>query len=597
MDSLHGCDANGRLLDLNFHEFLSQGSAFSNYEPGVNPFSGSPIGRPFTLTETLLSVDSAETSRSRVSASSWDSSEVTVCPSPGHNDDFCGPNSELQHSDTSGFLISAAPKPPKESPARRRTPRSKSRNRQAGGDGKGDLQLESEGGWDGKKPGLRRDSLPEPKLNCPFYLKDPAKHHKCSGLRVWKNLREHLFRKHRQPTKKTRDKHDRETTYSGAALDELSGITEEQEYAIRRLRRGKRMPLEDVWFEIWRILFPDSSCPLPHFLIQRRPEDDKSNLTEADFRLLSSGEFQLWVQSFAGMSNMDEDQRAEICKELIQTFNSRRLGQNIPVPLSQVSQQEDSTDQDATPEPLPANQGEPVEFSQDLEFQGGVFGDSPFTSSVVSSPDSDTEPPLFDSIRRILSADPSYAAEDVISAIQRRSYGNTLALTTGPGSEFAMIDSLKLEASSDQECTSRGTNKRSIVASGPSETPANKKQKTCTPCDGDGFNEERGGSNNNAGVDGGGTGGGTGEDGAGFGRDEYQRGSDGDGGDNNGGGGDEDGGSGGGGGGGGTTPPHTPDESSGGWICPYCLKFVEITSIKGFKACGRPGFRSRDQLR
>lgn len=596
MDSLQGCDSNGKpeLVDFDFKifdEFVFQDPvevpAYIQYEPGVDPFSGTRIDRPFNPTDSLHCANSATPSRPWDSAGSWDSSEVTVCPSPGHNDDFPGPKAKLHHSDTYHFLPLAAPKPPRESPTRRNAPRSKSRNRQTSGDGGEDLQLESEGGWDGKKPGLRHNSLPEPKLNCPFYLKDPAKHHKCSRLWVWKNLREHLFRKHRQPAKKTRDRLGGETTCSGAAIDEPFGITKEQEYAIRRVRRGKRMSLEDVWFEIWRIIFPDSSCPLPHFLIQRPPEDDKRSLTEADFRLLSSEEFRLWVQSFPGMSSVDEDQRAEICKELIQTFNSRRLGQDIPVPLAQVSQQEDSTDKDATPETPAANQGEPVEFLQDLEYLGDVFGDSPLTSSVASSPDAETEPPLFDSIRRILSADPSYAAEDVISAIKKRSDGNILALTTEPGSESPIIDSLKSEAQSGQECTSRGTNKRSIGASGPSETPANKKQKTCTPCDADGVNEERGGSNDDAGVDGGGTS----EDGDEVGEDGEKRGSDGDG------GGDEDRGSGGGGGGGGTTPPHTPDESSGGWICPYCLKFVEITSVKGFKACGRPGFRSRDQLR
>ncbi|KAK2605432.1 hypothetical protein N8I77_008269 [Diaporthe amygdali] len=226
----------------------------------------------------------------------------------------------------------------------------------------------------------------------------------------------------------------------------------------------------------------------------------------------------------------DEDQAAEICKEPIQTFNAKWLGQDTL--LSPISRPENVTSQSATFNPLATTQKEPSEVPQDSEFLGGAFGNSPSTSSVGSSPDSDTEPPLFASIRRILSADPSYAAEDVISAIEKRSGGKTFVLA-GSGSEPAIIEGLISEAPAGQESTSQGAKKRPTTSGG-SKSQANKKQKTRTPSDADEDDEDGSGSNSD-------------EDG-------------------------DDKGSGGGGGGGDGTPRHTRDESFEGWICPYCLE-------------------------
>lgn len=528
-----------------------------------------------------VSYETLEPAQSK--SSDW--SEPTVCLSPGH---FSG----LQHSDPSSFPIWSPSKPPQESPAWRDSPL-KSQKRPRGS--VGGKALESDGGWGGKK--LRRASQPEPKLNCPFYLKDPVRHHECSNCQFgdWARLREHLFRRHLQPVhclicgivfrgdvKEARSaKNCHERTCSEATFEKPPGITEEQEYLIRRLTgRGKRAANQDVWLAGWRILFPDSALPLQPFSTQRRPQDDASNLTDADLRLLDSGEFRLWIQSFPGLSSVGEDQRTEICKEFIQTFNAKLLGQDTR--SSQVSRREDGTNQDAAFKPPSATQGEPSQFPQDLEFLGDAVGDTPSTSSAGPSPDADTESPLFASIRRILSADPSYAAEDVISAIRKRSGGKALALP-GSGSEPAVIDGLTSKAPAGQESTSQGTKKRPIRTSGRSESPANKKQKTCTPSDADGDEEGGSGSNGDAGDD---------DDDKSSDGDGGDRDTDGNGGDGNDGGGDGDSG-----GGDGTPPRHTPDEPSEGWICPYCLKYVEITCIKGFEACGRPGFRSRDRLR
>ncbi|KAL2280361.1 hypothetical protein FJTKL_12601 [Diaporthe vaccinii] len=561
----------------------------------VRPYTSLQLNaRLFKDEYPSVSYETLEPEQSK--SSDW--SEPTICLSPGHHDGSSLLRPELQHSDPSSFPTWSASKPPQESPAWRHSPL-KSRKRPRGSEGGDDL--ESDGGWDGKK--LRRGAQPKPKLYCLFFIKDPVKHHDCSNCQFgdWARLREHLFRKHRQPVhcpvcgivfrgdvkeaKNARDEHIHECSGSFFKEQEPSGITEEKEDLIRTLTwRGKRTANQDVWLAGWRILFPNSALPLQPFFIQRRPQDDASNLTDADFRLLASREFRLWIQSFPGLSSVGEDQRTEICKELIQTFNARLLGQDTR--SSQVSRREDGTNQDAAFKPLFSTQWVSSDVPQDLEFLGDAFGDSPSTSSAGPSPDADTESPLFASIRRILSADPSYAAEDVISAIKKRSDGKVLAL---PGSEPAVIDSLISKAPAGQESTSQGTKWRPIGRSGRSESPENKKQKTCTPSDADGDDEGGSGSNGDAGDDGG-----LGEDGDdkssdGDGRD---RDTDGNGADGNDGGGDGDSGS-----GDGTPPHHTPDEPSEGWICPYCLKYVEITCVKGFEVCGRPGFRSRDRLR
>lgn len=287
-------------------------------------------------------------------------------------------------------------------------------------------------------------------------------------------------------------------------------------------------------------------------IIRRRPPEDKNDLTETDLELSNLEEFQLWTRSFPGMSSVSEDHRAEICNGLIQTFNAKRPGEDTR--SSQVTCREDGTNQGAKFSPPAAAHGDPRKFPQDLESPGGASGDSPSTSSTGPSPYADTVSTLFASIRRILSADPSNSAEDIISAIQKRSYAINLGLS-GPHFEHAITDALTSEATAGQESTSQGTKETPIGTSGRSRLPEKKRQKTCTPSDAEGDDED--GS----------------EDGEG----------------------DSDGG--GGGGRAGPPPSRTPEKPSERWMCPYCLHYVEITRFKGFESCGRPGFLSRDQLR
>lgn len=273
------------------------------------------------------------------------------------------------------------------------------------------------------------------------------------------------------------------------------------------------------------------------------------------------------------MADVGEEQRADICRELIQTLKTRLLGQDARLP--QVSRQDVVEDQEATLKPAATTQGETSEFSQDfellqelklsqelewhqeirsqqeLEFPQNVeileveSNHIPPTSSVGSSPDADMESPLFASIRRVLSPDGLYTAEDLVSTIKKQSSGEIVASGSGP----TFFDNLALEVSPAHESTSGGGKKRPTTASGQCKSSSNKKQKTGSASDADKDDEDGGG----------------------------------DGGD--------------GGGGGGTPPDNKPDEPSDGWMCPYCLKYVEITCIKDFKACGRPGFHRRGDLR
>lgn len=252
------------------------------------------------------------------------------------------------------------------------------------------------------------------------------------------------------------------------------------------------------------------------------------------------------------MSGVGEDHGAEICEGLIQTSNARCPEEDTR--SSQVACREDGTDQGAKFNPPAAAHGDPRKFPQDLESPGGASGNSPSTSSTGPSPSADTVSPLITSIPRILPEDPSHSAQDTISAIQKRSDAKTVALS-GPDSEHAINDALTSEAAAGQESTSNGTKRRPIGTSGRPRSQANKKQKTCAPSEADGDDED--GS----------------EDGEG----------------------DSDGG--GGGGGDGPPPTRTPRKPFEGWMCPYCLHYVEITCVKDFESCGRPGFCSRNGLR
>lgn len=500
----------------------------------------------------------------RSTASYW--SESTVCPPQGHLLWPLGPPPKLEQSDPSRSAFEPASESPQDSTAWRRRA-SKSRNHSKDANGDGDEGLASEGGCGGQELHPKGPWL-EPQLKCLFYLENPVKHQQCANchFREWAALRQHLFRKHRQPAKSARADYNRDTESSEAIFEAPSGITEDQEHAIRNLtQRGRKFAIEDVWRAGWKILFPASPHSWSTRSISRHRQYDLKDLTEADTRLLASGEFQLWIQNLPGMADVGEEQRADICRDFIQTSKARWLGQDTP--LSQVPRQEVVEDHDATLNFAATTQGEPSDFlqyyelaqefelAQELEFPQEFesleveSGDIPPTLSIGSPPDVDMESPLYASIRRVLSPDGLYAAEDLISAIKKRSEGKIVASGSGPAS----FDNLELEAPAGQESTSGGGKKRPTTASGQCNSSSNKKQKTSSP-DADEGDEDGGGN----GGDGGGSDGG---------------------------------------GGGGTPPDHIPDESFDGWICPYCLKYVEITCIKDFQACGRPGFRNRDDLR
>ncbi|KAF3762579.1 hypothetical protein M406DRAFT_332954 [Cryphonectria parasitica EP155] len=171
----------------------------------------------------------------------------------------------------------------------------------------------------------------------------------------------------------------------------------------------------------------------------------------------------------------------------------------------------------------------------------------------------EAESPLFSSIRRVLSADPSYSAEAIISAIKEQSADESRLLS----SANQLVDdhpisnelSSPREVPSGQQSTSK---KRSAGQTGRQSSSANKKSKTSVPPNGDDDGD-------GAGDDGSGSGGG--------GRDDK---------DNR---GDRNSGQ-----------QASRPEVSQGWKCPYCHRYGDITFQMKFRSCGRPGFRGRDDF-
>ncbi|KAG6357156.1 hypothetical protein INS49_015033 [Diaporthe citri] len=131
-------------------------------------------------------------------------------------------------------------------------------------------------------------------------------------------------------------------------------------------------------------------------------------------------------------------------------------------------------DQGVTFKPPAATQWEPSEFPQVLEFLGDAFGDSPSTSSVGPSLDTDTESYLFASIVEYCRQNPRIPSK----------------------TSFRRSKRVQMERLSPF---------RDLAPGLPSST-AHKKQKTCTPSDADGDAEDGSGSNGDAGDDGSGDG-------------------------------------------------------------------------------------------
>ncbi|KAG6358183.1 hypothetical protein INS49_014067 [Diaporthe citri] len=114
-------------------------------------------------------------------------------------------------------------------------------------------------------------------LACPFYKHYPFQHRKCLALslRRPKDVKQHIYRSHTKPefycarcyhifhSATERDTHWRESLcdrLDSPTLLQFQGITEDQ-----RKRLNEKLPrelaVEDQWFQIYTIIFPD--CALP----------------------------------------------------------------------------------------------------------------------------------------------------------------------------------------------------------------------------------------------------------------------------------------------------------------------------------------------
>lgn len=166
----------------------------------------------------------------------------------------------------------------------------------------------------------------------------------------------------------------------------------------------------------------------------------------------------------------------------------------------------------------------------------------PADVAIERSPSPEVEHPLFTSIRRMLSTDSSFKAEDIIAAIKKRSNPEPPTVDSGPGEAS--------EVPSGQASTSKCGGKRSFSQSGVSGSSASNGKRPFASPHGKGAGDSEGD------------------------RDGGDRGI--------------------------STPrdkPDEPDSPSELWACPYCLRYIEITDMKEFNSCRRPGFRKRDHLR
>lgn len=156
-------------------------------------------------------------------------------------------------------------------------------------------------------------------------------------------------------------------------------------------------------------------------------------------------------------------------------------------------------------------------------------------------PSPEVEHPLFTSIRRVLSTNSSFKAEDLIAAIKKRSNPEPPTVDSSPGEAS--------EVPSGQASTSKCGGKRTFSQSGISGSSASHGKRTLACPHGKGAEDS--------------------ED-------------DGDGGDR-----------------GISTPRDKPDESGKPqerWACPYRLRYIKITEVKEFKSC-ESRFPKRDNLR
>lgn len=120
---------------------------------------------------------------------------------------------------------------------------------------------------------------------CPFSKNDPLQHRKCLGLSLKrpKDVKQHIYRSHMNPeyycafcfdifqTAADRDAHLRKRLCQERdcpSMPQFQGITDNQSKALKE-RLPRHLNFEEQWFQIYDIIFPDSSKPRSAYVDSR----------------------------------------------------------------------------------------------------------------------------------------------------------------------------------------------------------------------------------------------------------------------------------------------------------------------------------------
>jgi len=130
------------------------------------------------------------------------------------------------------------------------------------------------GGRLGRGRARQFQGVNSPRLSCPYYKRDPRRFLSCLkkyDIRTVKELKQHLWTVHRQPSYcptcyetfaqgAERDEHVRRRSCRERRSQVVEGITSKQRTLLAR-REDPSAGLEDQWFRIWDIVFPNWRHP------------------------------------------------------------------------------------------------------------------------------------------------------------------------------------------------------------------------------------------------------------------------------------------------------------------------------------------------
>lgn len=116
-------------------------------------------------------------------------------------------------------------------------------------------------------------------LACPFQKLDSHKHHECLkyALHRIKDVKQHIYRRHKQPdyycarcfetfkTADERDGHSRSKNCDNLVGHNFEGISEDQKIRLNK-SSSRGLDLQDQWFEMWEIIFPNEPRPRSAFV-------------------------------------------------------------------------------------------------------------------------------------------------------------------------------------------------------------------------------------------------------------------------------------------------------------------------------------------